>query len=71
MLLQGLESIFTPRAPFEGRIFLQQFCHGLGDDRKIWDEFPIIPRKSEKTTDVLDGLGSLPIQHVSNLTWID
>jgi hypothetical protein len=71
MLPQGVEGIFTFLTPFEFCSLLQQLCHRLRNSREIWNESTIIPSQSQKTPNLTDSRGWLPIHHLLHLIQIN
>src|ERR1043165_8653880 len=70
MFLQLLKTGLTIIIPVKLILLLQQFSHWLCNPREVFNEPPIISRKSQETADITNGLGCLPFSHGGNLGWI-
>jgi hypothetical protein len=63
MLPQGVKCIFTLLTQFILCSLVQQFCHGLCNSGEVKNESSIIPGQSQKTPNLADHCGWLPIHY--------
>src|SRR4051812_20961744 len=63
LVLEGLETFLTFISPLKLDAFVKQISHRPGNLRKNFDKTAAITSESEKTANLLDGLGRSPVKN--------
>src|SRR3954468_1345041 len=71
LVLEGLKTLLTFISPLKLDAFVKQISHMPGNLRKNFDETAAIASESEKTADLLDGVGRSPIKNSLDTFWGD
>src|SRR3954466_14537282 len=71
LVLEGLKTFLTFISPLKFDAFVKQISHRPGNLGKKFDEMAAIASESEKTADLLDGLGRSPVKNSLDTFWGD
>src|ERR1041384_4747898 len=71
LVLEGLKAFLTFISPLKLDAFVKQISHEPGNLGKNFDETATIASESEKTANLLDGLGRSPVKNSLDTFWGD
>src|ERR1043165_861327 len=71
LVLEGLKTFLTFISPLKLDAFVKQISHRPGNLRKYFDKTAAIASESEKTADLLDGVGRSPVKNSLDMFWGD
>src|SRR3954464_11042733 len=71
LVLEGLRTFLTFISPLKLDAFVKKVSHRPGNLGKKIDETAAIASESEKTADLLDGLGRSPVKNILDMFWGD
>src|SRR3954468_21987412 len=69
LVLEGLETFLTFICPLKLDAFVKQISHRPGNLGEIFDKTTAIASESEKTANLLDGLGRSPVKNSLDTFW--
>src|SRR3954468_11043193 len=69
LVLEGLETFLTFISPLKLDAFVKKISHRPGNLRKFFDKTAAITSESEKTANLLDGLGRSPVKNGLDTFW--